>query len=155
MFNRNHNIVRLIERFNLGGQTFLVTMLAGGGDLVKYCKQQPDPNLWMSESRAQHIVYQIAKGLQAIHKKRIVHRDIKLMNIFCCDSTDFPKIKIGDFGLAIKLAEGEKVVQKVETITFSAPEVIKKEAYDFKADVWSLGIIYYMLVSSLLPFGKF
>ena len=43
--------------------------------------------------------------------------------------------------------------QKVGTITFSAPEVLKEEAYDFKADVWSLGIICYTLISSSLPYG--
>jgi len=75
------------------------------------------------------------------------------MNIFCRDSTDFPKVKIGDFGLATKLAEGQKVVQKVGTLAFTAPEVLKKEAYDYKCDVWSLGIICFTLVASSLPFA--
>ena len=88
-----------------------------------------------------------------MHKKSIVHRDIKFMNIFCCDSTDFPKVKVGDLGLAIKLAEGKKVVQKVGTTAFTAPEVLKEEPYDFKADVWSLGIICYTLIATTLPFA--
>ena len=55
--------------------------------------------------------------------------------------------------MAIKLVEGQKVVENVGTLAFSAPEVIMNEAYDFKADVWSLGIICYTLVSTQLPFA--
>ena len=74
------------------------------------------------------------------------------MNIFCSDTTEFPKVMIGDFGAAIKLAEGQKVTERSGTLAFLAPEVLKKEPYDFKVDVWSLGIICYTLIANNLPF---
>ena len=62
-------------------------------------------------------------GLRDMHSQRLIHRDIKLLNIFVCDSTDMPRVKIGDLGLAVLLKPGQKLVQKVGTEGFMAPEV--------------------------------
>jgi len=88
-----------------------------------------------------------------MHKQGVVHRDIKLMNVFCCDNTQRPKVKIGDFGNSIKLTEGQMVTERVGTMAFAAPEILLEEPADFKADVWSLGVLLYSLVSSKLPFS--
>lgn len=88
-----------------------------------------------------------------MHKQGVVHRDIKLMNVFCCDSTDRPKVKIGDFGNSIKLEQGQMVTERVGTMAFAAPEILLEKPAGFKADVWSLGVLLYCLVSSNLPFS--
>ena len=87
-----------------------------------------------------------------MHQVGLVHRDIKLLNIFVYDRKDKPKIKIGDLGLAILLQTGEKIVKRAGTIAFMAPEIIKEEPSDFKSDIWSLGVVLYLLVASKLPF---
>lgn len=54
----------------------------------------------MSEKRAHHIFVQMAKGVRDIHQAGLIHRDLKLLNIFMCDRTEMPRVKIGDLGLA-------------------------------------------------------
>lgn len=80
-----------------------------------------------------------------------MHRDLKLMNIFLCDDSDLPRVKIGDLGLAVQLAPGEKINKKAGTIGFMAPEVLLEMPCDFKSDIYSLGIILYALFRKHLP----
>ena len=87
-----------------------------------------------------------------MHDLRLMHRDLKLLNIFLCDDADMPRVKIGDLGLAVQLAPGETIVKKAGTIGFMAPEVVFQMPCDFKSDVYSLGIILYILLSTHLPF---
>lgn len=106
----------------------------------------------MTEKTAKHIFVQLAQGLRDIHRVGLVHRDLKLMNIFMNDLTSMPRVKIGDLGLACKLAEGEVIVKKAGTFAFMAPEVVLNEPTDSKSDIWSLGIILYTLIAFNLPF---
>lgn len=57
----------------------------------------------MNEERARHIFVQLAQGLLDMHNVGLVHRDLKLLNIFMCDATEKPRVKIGDLGLAVRL----------------------------------------------------
>ena len=107
----------------------------------------------LPEARAKHIVEQIARGLHDIHEQGIVHRDLKHLNIFLSDTSETPKIKIGDFGLACLLQEDECIRKVAGTIGFMAPEIVMDEPSDFKADIWSLGVMLYALLSSRVPFA--
>ena len=62
------------------------------------------------------------------------------------------RVKIGDFGMACRLKQNECVVSKTGTLTYMAPEVVRQEPSDFKADVWSLAVILFALISSTAPF---
>lgn len=88
-----------------------------------------------------------------MHKAKIVHRDVKHLNIFIKDVDASATIKIGDFGMASKLEKDQSIDKVAGTIAFMAPEVVENKPSDFKADVWSLGIILHHLVSSKLPFS--
>ena len=75
------------------------------------------------------------------------------MNIFFSNDSMNPRVKIADFGLASKLSENNAYVTKrLGTVGFMAPEVVLENSSDFKADVWSLGVILYALISSKVPF---
>ena len=86
-----------------------------------------------------------------MHDLQLMHRDLKLKNIFLSDDSDLPRVKIGDLGLAVQLAPGEKINKKAGTIGFMAPEVVLEKPCDFKSDIYSLGIILYSLFSKHLP----
>ena len=148
---KSNNVVNFIEEFVIGEETYIVTKFAQGGDLLNYLTSQGTDRL--CESQARKIVVQIAKGVNVIHEAGIVHRDLKHLNIFLSDTTESPKVKIGDFGLACKLRHDECIKKVAGTIGFMAPEVVKDEPSDFKSDVWSLGVILFALISSGVPFS--
>lgn len=76
-----------------------------------------------------------------------MHRDLKLLNIFCCDLDSYPTVKIGDFGTAALLDQDEMVTDMVGTVGYMAPEVALGQPAGIKADMWSLGVILYILLS--------
>ena len=96
----------MIEEFELEDRIYFVTKLELGGDLTKFCMQYQKLNDeaaktgWLSEAQARHIFCQLALGVCDLHRKGIVHRDLKLCNVFLSDETDLPRVKIGDLGLA-------------------------------------------------------
>ena len=87
-----------------------------------------------------------------MHVQNIVHRDIKHLNVFINDSGPLPRVRIGDFGLACLIENDEKIVSLAGTPAYMAPEVAAGQRYGFPADIWSLGVILYALLSSKLPF---
>ena len=97
------------------------------------------------------IIIQIAQGLQKAHEKEIVHRDVKPANIIV---TNEGEVKIVDFGLA-KL-KGEPRLTKDEstlgTITYMSPEQARGEEIDLQTDIWSLGIVFYEMLTGKSPF---
>ena len=96
-------IVELIEKFEHEGKIFLVTKYARAGDLLTYCMHCEDPKNWMSVEQARHIFIQVAKGLQHMHHAGLIHRDLKPLNIFLCDNSEMPRVKIGDLGLSVSI----------------------------------------------------
>lgn len=151
MCSPSKNLVALVESFEHEGQVFIVTKYAKGGNLLSYLN---DKGLdCLEEARAKHVIRQIAQGVADMHSNGFVHRDLKHLNIFMGDSSATPKVKVGDLGLTCRLGQDEMIVKRAGTIAFMAPEIVKDEPSDFKADVWSLGVITYALICSLVPFN--
>eukprot|EP00112_Aurelia_sp_Birch-Aquarium-sp1_P017959 Seg422.4 transcript_id=Seg422.4/GoldUCD/mRNA.D3Y31 product="Serine/threonine-protein kinase PLK1" protein_id=Seg422.4/GoldUCD/D3Y31 len=102
----------------------------------------------LTEPEARYYMKQIVEGCCYLHDANIIHRDLKLGNLFLDDEMD---IKIGDFGLAAKY-EGERKKTLCGTPNYIAPEVLSKKGHGYEVDVWSLGCILYTLLVGKPPF---
>jgi serine/threonine protein kinase len=94
---------------------------------------------------------QITDGLDAAHKKEIVHRDIKSSNIMI---TNNGKVKIMDFGLA-KIKGGSEITKSTSTlgtVAYMSPEQTRGESIDHRTDIWSFGVVLYEMLTRELPF---
>lgn len=129
----------------------IVTEYADGGDLnqkLKLYKQKLTP---MTEKEILLILTQICLALNHIHKKKIIHRDLKSGNVFLTKSG---LVKLGDFGIAKGFKNTwEKAKTKVGTPYYLSPEIIKCKPYDAKSDIWALGVLIYEMMTFKMPFN--
>ena len=104
----------------------------------------------LTELEVQCYIIQLVKALQYLHSHRIIHRDLKLGNLFLNDKME---LKVGDFGLATKLDyDGERKKTICGTPNYIAPEVISKSGHSYAVDIWAIGIIIFTLLCGKPPF---
>ena len=104
----------------------------------------------LTELEVQCYVIQLIKALQYLHSHRIIHRDLKLGNLFLNDKME---LKVGDFGLATKLDyDGERKKTVCGTPNYIAPEVISRTGHSYAVDIWAVGIIIFTLLVGKPPF---
>lgn len=143
----NHSNIATIHAIEESGDdTFIVMEFIEGVELKDKIKSGS-----ISINKSVNIAIQIAEGLEAAHKKGIVHRDIKSQNIMI---TKDGKVKIMDFGLA-KMGGGTqltKVGSTVGTAAYMSPEQAKGEEVDHRTDIWSFGVVFYEMLTAQLPF---
>ena len=143
------NVVHLLDHFENAEYIFIVMEYIRGGRLTDYMKEK---KYNFTEKRAAEIIYQIALGVKYLHKYGIIHRDLKPDNIMLTEASDKGQIKIMDFGLSKILGKKEKTVDGFGTLTFVSPEVLIRKPYNKEIDIWSIGVILYLLLSGDLPF---
>jgi serine/threonine protein kinase len=120
-----------------------------GGDMFDYLQTR---GFDISESKAKSYVKNIAQALHYLHSYGIAYRDLKPENILMSSKEDSAEIKLSDFGLSKITAPNERSDEPFGTISYAAPEVLLGEYYDRSVDLWSLGVVTYLLVSGTLPF---
>ena len=103
-----------------------------------------------TEQEVASIIQQILKAVGYLHQNKIVHRDIKPENIIFCDRKGF-HLKLIDFGTAQKFRPDQFMIQQYGTPYYMAPEMIKG-CYNEKCDIWSCGVILYILLTNEAPF---
>ena len=104
----------------------------------------------LREQEVKYFILQLLKGLKYLHDNKIIHRHLKLDNIYL---TNNKELKIGEFDLAVKLEiDGEKIKSIIGTPLYMAPELLKEKEYSYEIDIWSLGIIIYTLLVGKTPF---
>ncbi|XP_053470417.1 myosin light chain kinase family member 4 isoform X2 [Ictalurus furcatus] len=145
----NHaSLIQLYAAYESRNDITLIMEYVEGGELFD---RIIDENYNLTELDTVLLIRQITEGLQYMHKMYILHLDLKPENILCV-SRETNKIKIIDFGLARRYKPREKLRVNFGTPEFLAPEVINYEFVSFPTDMWSLGVITYMLLSGLSPF---
>ena len=140
------NIIRIYEFFEDSRRLYIVMEYCSGGELFGEIIKRKNFN----EIHAAQIMHQIFSALAYMHSKGIIHRDLKPENILLEEQHDVLNIKIIDFGTAVA-TEGKKISGMIGTPYYIAQEVVDGE-YDVKADIWSAGVILYILLSGLPPF---
>lgn len=144
------NIVCLKDIYDNKDKLYLVLELVTGGELFDRIIQKSH----FSEKEASELVKTILDALAYLHSKGVVHRDLKPENLLFANESAESPIKIADFGLA-KMASAEKAAVMNTTCGtpgYVAPEVLTGRGYDKGVDVWSLGVILYILLCGFPPF---
>ena len=141
------NIIRIYEIFDEPKRLYIVMELCNGGELFDQILQRDS----FSESQVAHIMKELLSTLAYIHKKRIIHRDIKPENILLEESGDLLNIKLINFSSAVSLQQSASTTGLTGSAYYIAPEMIQG-AYNEKVDLWSSGVVMYMLLSHYPPF---
>jgi calcium-dependent protein kinase len=151
---RGHdNVIRLYDVFCVDNELFIITELGRGGDLFHLLTTHPKHGV--TEAYAAKTVSEMLSAVAFLHTRHICHRDLKLENWVLESGKDvWSKLKLIDFGLSTHFTPGHKLSRVVGSSYYVAPEVLKK-SYTEACDLWSLGVIVYMLLSGAPPFyGK-
>jgi NIMA (never in mitosis gene a)-related kinase len=124
---------------------------ADGGDLGSKIKEQREQGGFLDEATILNWFTQICLAMKHCHDRKILHRDLKAQNIFL---TKNGIVKLGDFGIAKVLSSTvEKAVTIVGTPYYLSPEIIQNKPYNFKSDIWSLGVLLYEMCALKPPFN--
>jgi len=143
------NVLSLHEIFETENEISMIIELVTGGELFFKIVEQGS----YSEGDAAGIVRQILAGVAHLHEKGIAHRDLKPENLLCSGEGADMTIKIADFGLSKIFGGGQKLETSCGTPDYAAPEVLLGEkAYDKSVDLWSVGVITYVLLCGYPPF---
>lgn len=142
------NIIHLKEVFENATVIYLVLELVTGGELFERVVSCG----YYNERESIRCVSDILKALKYLHENGIIHRDLKPENLLYENDSDVSNLKIADFGLS-KILSPETLMKTVcGTPGYCAPEVLKGEVYDSSVDMWSLGVITYILLCGYEPF---
>ena len=144
------NILKIFEFYSNKESYSIVTELCSGGELFQEIVDKGPFN----ESYSAYVIFQILSAINYCHNMKIVHRDLKPENILIVDrdKNNYPRIKICDFGTSKMFEKGAVQKKLVGSSYYIAPEVLKKR-YDEKCDIWSCGVILYILLTGRPPFG--
>ncbi|GJQ71712.1 putative protein kinase [Trypoxylus dichotomus] len=140
------NICQYYDSFKRNNKFSIVMEYARFGNLHDYLKNRRLYNDFLHRDLALNIICQVLLGLEHLHSKKIIHRDLKTENIFLSGSMkDF--IKIGDFGISKCLRNNDQANTIIGTTNYLAPEMCDGQPYDMKSDIWSFGCIMYEVCS--------
>ncbi|XP_047181404.1 calcium and calcium/calmodulin-dependent serine/threonine-protein kinase DMI-3-like, partial [Vigna umbellata] len=142
------NVIDLYDVYEDSNGVHLVLELCSGGELFDRIVAQDR----YSETEAAGVVRQIASGLEAIHRANIVHRDLKPENCLFLDVRRDSPLKIMDFGLSSVEEFTDPVVGLFGSIDYVSPEALSQGKITTKSDMWSLGVILYILLSGYVDF---
>ena len=141
------NIMKIFEFYNTESTYYLIVEYCQGGDLNDFVNENE-----LSEFQVIYIMYQILAAMNYCHKMKILHRDLKPANILIKKNDEgLCRVKICDFGTSAVFKKGEKQTETIGTLCYMAPEVINGE-YNEKCDLWSCGVIMYILLTKKTPF---
>jgi len=144
---KHPSIIAFKDFFDEPEYYYLVSEVVEGGELFdRICDKTT-----YSEAEARALVITLLKTLQYLHKNNIAHRDLKPENLLLRSKTNDTDVVLADFGFA-QVVKGKSLQQVCGTPDYVAPEVINHEKYDYSCDIWSAGVITFILLGGYPPF---
>ena len=140
------HIIKMMNLYESKDNIYIVMEMLKGGELFERIVGKPR----FTEIQAARLLRPLLEAVAYIHDLGIVHRDIKPENILCGE--DLSDLKIADFGLSKMIMPNETMGQACGTLSYVAPEVLTSQGYGKSADLWSVGVILFLLVCGKLPF---
>ncbi|XP_020807104.1 death-associated protein kinase related [Drosophila serrata] len=143
------NIVNLNAVHETRSDTALLLELATGGELQTIL----DNEECLTEAQGRHCMREVLKALKFLHDRSIAHLDLKPQNILLAGERVEDGLKLCDFGISRVVCEGINVREMAGTPDYVAPEVLQYEPLSLLTDIWSVGVLTYVLLSGFSPFG--
>jgi calcium/calmodulin-dependent protein kinase I len=142
------NIVKLLDFYEEDKYFYVVLEYLPGGELFDRIVKKT----YYNEKEARDTVRLICEAIKYCHDKGIAHRDLKPENLLLTSEMDDASIKVADFGFAIKDASRTSLTTQCGTPGYVAPEILRNEPYGKAVDMWSIGVITYILLGGYPPF---
>ena len=145
------NIIRLYDIFENIDYIYIIMEYCPGGDLFSYLEKR---KFQLPEVRTAIIMNKMCEAVFYFQSYfGVIHRDLKPENVLMTSSGDDGDIRILDFGLSKISTPNEQCTEPYGTLTYCAPEIILDEPYNKEVDMWSLGVMTYLMISGRLPFN--
>ena len=141
-------VVELLDFYEEIDNFYLVMEYCVGGDLFDRVLRFTH----YTETEARDLTLILLKAVRTIHRAGIAHRDIKPQNVLLLSNDDNIRVRIADFGYARRVHTPESLTDRVGTPSYVAPEVLKNLPHDQRVDIWSLGVVVFVLLVGYPPF---
>jgi len=143
------NIVHLREVYETPTELVLVLELASGGELQRLLDEEEA----IAESDVIRFMVQILRGVSFLHQHNIAHLDLKPQNLLLTSAYPNCDVKLCDFGISRVITKGVEIRVIMGTPDYTAPEVLNYEPLSLSTDMWSIGVLTYVLLTGHSPFG--
>ncbi|XP_002741442.1 serine/threonine-protein kinase 17A-like [Saccoglossus kowalevskii] len=149
----NPRLISLHEVYETRHELILVLELAAGGELHRHCVCEKEETSF-TERDVVRLLKQILEAVQYLHERNVVHLDIKPSNILLTHSQPaFGDVKLVDFGLARLVNANEEIREILGTLDYVAPEILSYEPITLATDMWSIGVLTYVMLTGISPFA--
>lgn len=149
LLDLNHeNVVCMKEVFETKTSLHMILEYAEGGELFDRIVERGT----YSEKDASNAFRQIVQGLKYLHENHVIHRDLKPENLLYLTREEGAILKIADFGLSKVITPNLNKMSICGTSSYMAPELLEGKMYDYAADMWSIGVILFILIGGYEPF---
>uniref|UniRef100_A0A8C5MCU1 Serine/threonine-protein kinase 17A n=2 Tax=Leptobrachium leishanense TaxID=445787 RepID=A0A8C5MCU1_9ANUR len=143
-------VIKLHEVYETTSEMILVLEFAAGGEIFNQCVAEGEEAF--KERDVRRLMRQILKGVSFLHRHNVVHLDLKPQNILLTSSCPLGDIKIVDFGLSRIVNNNEELREIMGTPEYVAPEILSYEPISTATDMWSIGVLAYVMLTGTSPF---